>query len=149
IQNRCLEHPYCMPDDKKALVERLILEHGNALLRYVRRCVRKPADAADLAQEVFLRMLRVPDIEGIRDPQAYLYTVAHNVIRERVLQDRRTGNAVDVDDPSVQALLGEPPVVELAIDRERSAKKLHQIMMELPPAHRASLLLQARGMTYE
>src|SRR5215470_13933481 len=108
-----------MPDDKKALVERLILEHGNALLRYVRRCVRKPADAADLAQEVFLRMLRVPDIEGIRDPQAYLYTVAHNIIRERALQQRRTGHAIDVDVPSVQAQLVEPPAIDLAIDRER------------------------------
>jgi len=38
--------------------------------------VRNIADVPDITQEVYLRMLRVPNVESIRSPEAYLFTVA-------------------------------------------------------------------------
>ena len=47
-------------EPKPSLVERLFAEHGGgALQTFFLRSIRTKADAADLAQEVYLRMLRI------------------------------------------------------------------------------------------
>ena len=56
-------------------------EPVGAAVRVTERARRQP-EAGDLAQEVYLRMLRVPDMEAVRNPEAYLYTVANNLARE-------------------------------------------------------------------
>lgn len=56
-----------MADSKKALVERLFSQHGSAVRAFFFRRVRRPPDAAELAQEVYLRMLRVRDLSAIQD----------------------------------------------------------------------------------
>src|SRR5688572_17779431 len=51
-------------------------DHGRALRRFLAARMRAaPADVPDLAQEVYLRLLRIPDYELIRNPRAYLYTI--------------------------------------------------------------------------
>ena len=67
--------PGFMGETKKALVERLFAQHSSALRAYFYPRVRHQPDAAELAQEVYLRMLRVNDTDAIRNPEAYLYTV--------------------------------------------------------------------------
>jgi RNA polymerase sigma-70 factor (ECF subfamily) len=69
-------------DPKPSLVERLFAEHRAALQTFFRRRIRSQADASDLAQEVYLRMLRIRDQEAIRNPVPYLYTVANNLERD-------------------------------------------------------------------
>lgn len=53
------------------------------LLRYLAARTRlSSADADDLAQEVFLRMLRYERAELVTHPQAYLFKIAANVLAE-------------------------------------------------------------------
>ena len=92
-----------MSDQKNAFVERLFKRQGSALRAYFFRRVRRGVDAAELAQEVYLRLLRIPDVATIRNPEAYLYTVAGNLLREQALQQRRDAAAVDIDDPTVRS----------------------------------------------
>ena len=49
------------------------------LTRYLRRRLPGRIDPEDLAQEVYVRLLRVEQLEQIKEPQAYLYRVASNV----------------------------------------------------------------------
>ena len=65
-----------MADRKIAFVEKLFAEHRRALQTYFYRRIRTKSDASDLAQEVYVRMLRISDQDTIRDPQRYLYSVA-------------------------------------------------------------------------
>jgi DNA-directed RNA polymerase specialized sigma24 family protein len=53
-----------MSDPKKRFIEKLFAEHGGALQRYIYRRIRTKSDAPDLAQEVYVRMLRVSDTEA-------------------------------------------------------------------------------------
>jgi hypothetical protein len=48
-------------EDKNALVEDLAARHGERLHRFLRSRVRNSADIPDIIQEVFLRLLRVPN----------------------------------------------------------------------------------------
>ena len=52
------------------------------LTRFLRRRVPGQIDAEDLAQEVYVRLLRVEKLDSIEEPQAYLYRVASNVAAE-------------------------------------------------------------------
>jgi Sigma-70 region 2 len=112
-----------MPESKQVLVGRIFEEHLIALRAIFRRRVRSQPQAADLAQEVYVRMLQVKDMGAIRDPQAYLFSVARNLAHEHAFQQRRAQFAVDVEEAGVQAELAEVPNFGTQIDTARRSKK--------------------------
>ncbi|AMN46285.1 RNA polymerase sigma-70 factor, ECF subfamily [Steroidobacter denitrificans] len=105
------------------------------------------ADLDDVAQEVFLRLLRYSDDIVIDNPQGYLFRVAANVAsewRERArlrcphdqnwLHDLSIEPANEPENAVARAVLGQH--VRAAIDR-------------LPPRQRTALLLHVNdGLTY-
>jgi RNA polymerase sigma factor (sigma-70 family) len=137
-----------MGDSRQALVERLFAEHAGALRAFFYRRIRRQPEAVELAQEVYVRMLRVPDIDVIRNPEAYLYTVASNLAREHALARGPTAT-VDVDDPSVQQQLAELPAPGADIDREQRVARLREVLDQLSPKCRAAVVLQYwHGLSY-
>jgi RNA polymerase sigma-70 factor (ECF subfamily) len=88
-----------MAESKHTLVERLFAEHGGALRAFPSRRVRKLPDVAELAQEVYLRMLRLEDSSVIENPEAYLFTVASNLAKEHSRLEEKAAGALDIDDP--------------------------------------------------
>jgi hypothetical protein len=58
-------------EDARAFVAALAKTHGEGLRRFLTSRVRNVADIPDVIQEVFLRMLRIPNREAIRSPEAY------------------------------------------------------------------------------
>ena len=139
-----------MPEATKALVERLFAAHRGALQSFFYRRVRNRTDASDLAQEVYLRMLRVRDTGAIRDTEAYLYTVAGNLAKEHGALGRRHGISVDVDDAAVQEQLAELPGVEGQIDARLRTQRLREVLRQLPPKCHAAVVLQyAHGLSYQ
>jgi len=95
--------------------ERLFAEHRAALQAFFQRRIRTKSDAPDLAQEAYLRMLRVSDADAIRNPELYLYTVANNIVEEHAVLDRRQASGVDVDETTVQQQLAELPAFDAAV----------------------------------
>lgn len=139
-----------MADTKKTLVERLFAQQGGALQAFLFRRVRRHPDAAELAQEVYLRMLRITDMESIRNPEAYLYTVASNLAKEHARRERKMGGALDVDDPLVQEQLAELPSMGAEFDTELRTKRLREVLQQLPPKCQAAVVMQYwHGMRYE
>ncbi|MEP6547799.1 MAG: RNA polymerase sigma factor [Gammaproteobacteria bacterium] len=131
-----------MAETKRKLVERLFTEHGGVLRAFLFRRVRRQPDAADLAQEVYLRMLRVPDIETIRNPESYLFTVASNLAKEHVRHGYEEQRAVDVENPDVQEQLAELPSFAGDLDQEHRVERLREVLDQLSPKCRATVVLQ-------
>lgn len=129
-------------DPKPSLVGRLFAEHRAALQLFFLRRVRTKADAADLAQEVYVRMLRVRDPAAIRDPVSYLYAVAHNLVKENAVLDRRQSTGVDIDEPSAQEQLGTLPTFDADLDTTRRAARLEAVLAQLRPKCRAAVELR-------
>jgi len=137
-------------DSKKVLIERLFAEQAGRLRAFLSRRVRRQPDVAELVQEVYLRMLRVRDIETLRNPEAYLYTIASNLAKEHAAQERSAQQALDVDDPAVQEQLAELPAFGAYIDTEARIKRLREVLRQLPPkCHAAVVLAYWHGMSYE
>ncbi len=141
--------PSPMPESKQVLVEPIFEEQLIALRAVFFRRVRSQPQAADLAQEVYVRMLQVKDIGAIRDPHAYLFTVARNLADEHAFQ-RRAQFAVDVEESSVQAELAEVPNFGTQIATARRSKKLRNVLCKLPAKQRAAVeMAYWHGLSYE
>jgi RNA polymerase sigma factor (sigma-70 family) len=139
-----------MADGKRGLVEKLFAEHRRALQAYFYRRIRIKSDAPDLAQEVYVRMLRVSDADAIRNPQLYLYTVASNLLKEHALLERRQAGRMDIDAASVQQQLGDLPALDGALNANQLEGRLRAAMEQLPARWRTAVILQYRyGLTYE
>jgi RNA polymerase sigma-70 factor (ECF subfamily) len=127
---------------QKSQVERLFTDHLISLQTFLYRRVRRHPIADELAQEVYLRMLRVPDMEAIRNPEAYLYTVASNLAKEYARREGITQAAQDVDDPLVQGQLAEIPFFGGQMDSEQRVKRLQEVLKQLPAKCQAAVVLQ-------
>ncbi len=139
-----------MTDIKKSLVERLFAEHRGALQAFLYRRVRRHPEAAELAQEVYVRMLRVPDMTTVRNPEAYLYAVASNLAKEYARRGPHHSKVLDIDDPLVQQQLSELPTFGGQLDRELRLKRLREVLRQLSPKCQAAVELQYwHGLSYE
>ena len=128
--------------DKKGFVEKLFAEHRRALQSFFYRRIRTKSDAPDLAQEVYVRMLRVNGTDAIRNPELYLFTVASNLVKEYAVLARSQANRLDIDDPSVQQRLGELPSFDGQLDADLRVSRLRVVLAQLPVKCRAAILLQ-------
>jgi RNA polymerase sigma-70 factor (ECF subfamily) len=139
-----------MTEPKRGLVERLFAEHRRALQSFFYRRIRTKSDAPDLAQEVYVRMLRVSDTDAIRNPELYLYTVASNLVKEHAVLDRWQARGVNVDEANIQQQLGELPTLDGQLDVTQRVARLRTVLAQLSPKCRAAVVLQYRhGLTYQ
>lgn len=129
----------------------MFVTHQAALAGFFRRRVAHAWDAQDLAQEVYLRLLRADGGEGshIANPEAYLFTVASNLAKEHAVLQRRHALGVDIAQllPELEAPQGS---AEDEAERDFRRQRLAAMLDRLPPRCKAVMLMQYRdGMSYE
>jgi RNA polymerase sigma-70 factor (ECF subfamily) len=131
-------------EDPQTLVADLAATHGDQLRRFLLARVRNVADVPDIVHEVYLRMLRVPNIESIRSPEAYLFTVAQHVVQQHTL--RQTATPPSVELTQMLDILSAPPEVDpvLATDAAQCIEQLQDAIEELSPKVRATFLMHRR-----
>ena len=106
---------------------------NRSLHRFIGRRVDARVDIEDLAQETYLRLLRARDLGEVRDPKAYLLTVASNVVSE--WRHHQPPATLFVEESSA-------PVLE--VDAVISQGELDQVLADFPPLTRAVVLLRFR-----
>jgi RNA polymerase sigma factor (sigma-70 family) len=126
-------------DHVNKLAARLFHARGADLLRFLRQRLGSIADARDLAQETYLRFIRLGDPDRIDNPEAYLFRIASNLLWEHRLR--------------AQSLLGQSPLEETATEEHtpldltatmQIGEKLKLALNALPPVQRAILVLHLR-----
>lgn len=131
-------------DDKHALVEDLATRHGQELRRFLRSRVRNAADIPDIIQEVFLRLLRVPNHETIRAPEAYIYTVAHHVAQQHSLESTPAAVSAELGEVllELRAVTEMDPALEVIA--QQCVELLDRALLQLSPKAQATFLLYRR-----
>jgi len=123
---------------RRNLIQQLFADHAGALQGFFRRRLgAAQRDAADLTQEVYLRLLRVRGSE-ILNPEAYLFTVASNLVKEQSVMRRRDLERVDLTHPgAIEAMhthaLTQDTDPTHGIDLEAQVHHLRAVLPELPP----------------
>jgi RNA polymerase sigma factor (sigma-70 family) len=134
----------------RALITGLVASHGVKLRRFLLLRLRNAADVPDILQEVYLRMLRVPNVESIRSPEAYLFTVAQHVVQQHGLRQSATPPSIELTEMlnSARAVPDVDPVLEL--DAQQCLEQLQAELDRLSPKLRATFLLHRRdGLSLE
>ena len=135
--------------DAQALIEGLVASHGDQLRRFLLARVRNIADVPDITQEVYLRMLRVPNVESIRSPEAYLFTVAQHVVQQHTLKMAALPSAELAQVLSTQsATVHVDPAQELVA--AQCLDRLQETLEKLSPKARAVFILSRRdGLSFD
>lgn len=134
-----------VPTDAHSFVATIAARYGRRLRRFLSARLRDPHDVPDLAQEVFLRLLRVQQHEGIRSPEAYLFTVASHVIHQHAVRKSSEPVPVDITDvfAELQAPSGDDPVARA--DNAARIANLEKILKTLPPRVATALVMHKLG----
>lgn len=112
-----------MPKDEELLLTRskaeaIIRECYSEVLAYCRRHAPIGYEAADLAQETFLRFVRTKSYRERGKPIAYLLRIARNVCidagRKRRLETVEL--SFDIADESAMSGMSDPGDIEMALD---------------------------------
>lgn len=133
---------------RRVPVDSWFKQYRAKLERFMARRAHRPLDASDLAQEVYLRLLRFPPERLIEQPHAYLYRIASNVVFDfntRLKDAPVTFDSSIADELAAQMLdtWTSDPEHQLALQEE-----LDQILRRLPRAPLIALLMHKRdGMT--
>ena len=127
--------------DTRSFVASIAARYGSRLRRFLSVRLRNAADVPDLAQEVFLRLLRVEGCESIRSPEAYLFTIASHVIHQHAM--RRSSEPISVDIADVFSELRTPssedPPDQVA--QSQRLAELERILANLPARVATALVL--------
>lgn len=117
-------------------------EHRGRLYQYLRRRLANEDDARELAQEAFLRLLRVSRRDLVSDPQAYLYRIARNLVYEQSSKLPPKGSWAD--ESELETLADTDRTPEAEAERLGLNRMLESILGELPARSRAIVLLFCR-----
>lgn len=132
------------PDSRSSDVRSLYIAHHGWLRSWLLRRLGNAFDAADLAHDTFLRVLR--NLEPVREPRAYLATIAHGLMvnhwRRQDLERAYRDTLATVAD----TLAPSPEEGALLLD---ALCELDALLNQLNPKARAAFLLaHLEGHTY-
>ncbi|MAK61641.1 MAG: RNA polymerase subunit sigma-70 [Ponticaulis sp.] len=129
---------------KRAKLLDILRERRPSLMRFLSSRLPDEADAQDVAQDVYLRLVSVQEPESVENPEAYVFRVAANLAND-VHKKRRRYDTVD-DMETLSELNETAASIEFARQMETRSDidQLDRILNDLPPLYRTVLLLRKR-----
>lgn len=123
----------------------IALRYGRGLRRFLSVHLRNVDDVPDLAQEVYLRLLRVSHQEAIRNPEAYLFTVASHVLHQHSLRQASSTSFIDITEaiPELLSPAGEEPPAKA--ETSQRVERLQKILERLPARVGVALVMHRIG----
>ena len=132
-------------ESRHTFVTTIANRYGERLRRFFSFRLRNTTDAADLAQEVFLRLMRVERPETIRSPEAYLFTVASHVLHQHTLRQANAPASINILDvfAELQLTSGDDPVAR--VEGQQKLAELEYALRGMPAKNSTALLLHRLG----
>jgi RNA polymerase sigma factor (sigma-70 family) len=134
--------------DRGLSVHETIKCYHDSLLRFLRQRLRVKEDAADVAQEAYVRLLQYEGSKTITSPSSMLFRIAINVANDlsRSQSIRRSSDQQSIEDVEVAS---DDPDVERRIAAEQDLEVLYAAIEELPPkCKNVFLLSRVKRMSY-
>lgn len=137
------------PATKQHFLTSLEKAHSPQLRRFLSARLRNAAaDVPDLVQEIYLRILRLKDHEAIRNPQAYLYTIASHVLHQYALRRAVEPAAMDPLDVAdhLETSIAPDPAEEADVEQRLEAMEC-ALEAYSPRAYAVLVMYRCEGLT--
>ncbi len=125
--------------EKGHVVDDLFREHNRALIQFLRSRLNSEADAREVAQEAYVRLLQLDKPEELSFLRAYLFKIASNLaidhIRSRGRREQVTGEMPAFFEFPV------PATQENRASARQQLELIRKAVGELPPKCRQAFLL--------
>lgn len=132
----------------RPLFEAAFREHHTALVQFLRRRVGNEADARDIAQETYLRVLRYRENQDLDSLKALLFRIATNLVYMRA-RTARVHRWIDQPAPEEAAPPANDPSHEERLFGEQQLGRLMSVIQRLPPkCQQVFVLSRFHDMTY-
>lgn len=131
------------PDDHRRL-EKAWIAVSSDLRRYLAFRLGNEAEAQDLAQEAYLRLMRISKPELVRKPHAYLFRIAANLANEHRLKASRSIETEDIEELNHDGLDGDDCKFLEMVEVREQLLRLEAIVDKMPPLYRAILIMRKR-----
>ena len=129
--------------DTHARVTALVEEYSTTLYRVAYSVTRNAADAEDVVQETFLRVLRHRNkLAEVRDYRVWLVRIAWNLVLDRKRRSKTRPQVDDFEELARVLPTGEMSAEKMVITAQRHARILG-LIDNLPAREREVLLLSA------
>lgn len=127
-------------------IAELYADHHAWLHAWLRKRLGCTHQAADLAHDTFVRALLTPRVEDIREPRAWLTTVAHGIMVNHLRRQ-------DLERAYLAALAARPAAFSPSPEERAlildTLAQIDALLDGLPPKARAAFLLsQLEGLAY-
>jgi RNA polymerase sigma factor (sigma-70 family) len=131
-----------LADEDHPLFARAFREHYPDLVAFVRRHVRSDTEAADIAQEAYLRVLRYRDEADLTGLRMLVFRIALNLIGMRVRRSKaqRWMDHIPLEDDI--PLVDGTPSQDREITAQQQVSRLSAALEKLPRKSRHALLLR-------
>ena len=114
---------------------------------FLRRRTRSRDDAEDLAQEVYLRMARHPDLDQVQCLKAFAFQTALNLVRDRSRRSYTRSQRVSVSIDFVELAGGDDPLEHATHDEY--VELVERALSQLPDNTRRALVMhRIEGLRY-
>jgi RNA polymerase sigma factor (sigma-70 family) len=127
----------------------LASQFGPVLLQYFKRRIGDRFEAADLMQEVFVRLIRRGNMAALQDIRGYIFETASSVLTDRA-RKRRSRHTDDHEsfDPTVHGVEGFPS--DRVLIGEETLSRASRALLELPERARTIFVLRRlEGLRYQ
>jgi len=140
--------------NKDQFLADLVAQHGVALEKFLTRRLDSPEDAAEIAQDAFLRIHRMEEPQQLDNARAFLFQVASNraidQLRRRTLHFRFLNSeknlSTDGEPVDINAIAASP---EQIISAQEKLDAIYSAVDELPfKVKQAFLLHRKSGLSY-
>jgi RNA polymerase sigma-70 factor (ECF subfamily) len=126
--------------DTKLLFEK----HSQEINHYLRKCGHGRDEAADLTQDVFMRVLCTTSPARDQNLRAYLYTVARNLSTD-VYRRRQIVRFTDIAEEDYRSIPDPNPTPERIASDRQQLMAMSRALAELPPKTRQAFELYRFG----
>jgi RNA polymerase sigma-70 factor (ECF subfamily) len=134
--------------ESKPLFEAAFRAHSDSLIRYLRSRVGSDAEARDIAQDAYLRLMRYREHQDPVSLKALVFRIATNLVSMRARAVR-----VRPDHEPLEAALEVPandPTPERQLLTEQQLARLTEVIQRLPPrCQQAFVLSRFHDMGYQ
>ncbi|MET4684294.1 RNA polymerase sigma factor [Brevundimonas faecalis] len=118
------------------------------LTQFFLRRTKSAADAEEMVQELFLRLLRRADLLSLGNVDGYVFEAAANIARDRGRYDQARGRGLHVEINEVVAESDQPDAEQIVAGKQR-LKRMLAILNTLPPRAREVVILRRfENLTY-